>query len=82
MSGVQSINAITYNKHFLRADNTGYAALVGMGLTSASMMTKSKFARKCHKPLAYTTVGLTLLHLGVITYNRLEWERKQKEFIA
>lgn len=81
MTGIQGINTAN-NKPFLRAGNTGYTALIGLGLTTASAMTKNKSVKQFHKPLAFLTAGLTLLHLGVILHNRREWERKQKEFIG
>ena len=78
MSGITGIN-FTNNKHILRADNTGYAALAGIGLTTASAIIKSKSINKMHKPLAFISAGLTLLHLGVIIHNRNEWKKKLAE---
>ena len=78
MSRIQPINS-TNKKPFLRGDNTGYAALAGMSLTTVSVITKNKTVRKLHKPLGITTVGLTILHLGTIFYNRHKWQKKFKE---
>ena len=81
MPSVESVN-LTYNKPILRAGNTGYMALAGMCLTTVSAITKNNSIKKYHKPFAFITAGLTLLHLGVVIHNRLEWQKKQKEFIA
>ena len=81
MSGIQPIDS-TNKKPLLRADNTGYAALIGMGLTSASIMIKNKSIRKYHKHLGIITAALTLLHLGVILKHKRDWKNKQKEFIG
>ena len=78
LSGIRPINS-TNKKPFLRSDNTGYAALTGLCLTTASAMTKNKSVRKCHKPLGIITAGLTILHLGTILYNRYQWQKKLKE---
>ena len=79
MSGIQPINS-TNKKPFLRADNTGYAALTGLLLTGAAAAVKNKSVRKLHKPLAYTTIGLSFFHLGVILHNRNEWKKKSANF--
>ena len=75
MTSVQPINAVqtanTYNK-ILNPRTTGYAALGGMCLTTVSAMVKSKPIRKSHKPLAYITAALTLLHLGTTIKHRQE----------
>ena len=80
MTSVQKINAVqttnTYNK-ILNPRNTGYAALGGMCLTTVSAMIKSKSIRKSHKPLAFITFALTLLHLGTAIKHRQE---KKKQF--
>ena len=47
---------------------TGYAATVSLGLATVSGISKNKTFRKAHKPLAYVTAALTVLHLGLIEY--------------
>jgi hypothetical protein len=81
MPKVEKINSIS-NKPFLRTDNTGYAALAGIGLTIASAAAKNKSVKKLHKPLAFISAGAALLHLGIILHNRHEWKKKQKDFTA
>lgn len=81
MSKIQSINSIN-NKPLLSANNTGYAALTGLVLTTGAAIVKNKNVKKFHKPLAYLTGVLTLLHLGTILHNRNEWKKKQKELNA
>ena len=67
MVNIQPINTIqtSTNKRILNPKNTGYAALSGMFLTTVSAMVNSKQIRKSHKPLAFITAALTLLHLGI-----------------
>jgi len=81
LSGVQPINQ-TNNKPILRAGNTGYAALISLGLTTVTPFIKNKSAKKMHKPLAFITTCLTLLHVGTVIHNKLKWKKKQKEFIG
>ena len=81
MPGVDSLS-LTNKKPMLRTENTGYMALAGLGLTTASAIIKNKSVRKYHKPFALITAGLTLLHFGIVVHNRIEWQKKQKEFIA
>ena len=81
MAGIQPIKS-TNKKPILRANNTGYAALTGLALTTGAAIVNNKTAKKCHKPLAYITGALALLHLGVILHNQNEWKKKQKEFKA
>lgn len=56
---------------------TGYAATVSLGLATASGISKNKTFRKAHKPLAYVTAALTLLHIGLIEYYHYKF-RKNK----
>lgn len=69
MTAIQPIS----NK-ILNTRNTGYAALAGMCLTTASAMIKSPKVRKYHKPLAFVTAALTLIHLGMAEYHRMQWK--------
>ena len=47
---------------------TGYSATLGLGLAIASGISKNKSFRKAHKPLAYISAALSLLHIGLIEY--------------
>ena len=76
------VDSITNNKPMLRADNTGYMAVAGMCLTAFSALPKNKSVRKLHKPFAFITAGLTLLHLGTVIHNRLAWQKAHKEILA
>ena len=77
MTGIQPINS-TYKKPLLRADNTGYAALAGLALTTGAAFIKNKSIKKSHKPLAFVTGALTLIHLGVILNYQNKWKEQNK----
>lgn len=62
------------NTKILNTRTTGYVALAGMCLTTASAMIKSPKVRKSHKPLAFVTAVLTLIHLGIAEYHRMQWK--------
>lgn len=50
-------------KPIINASNTGYASLIGMGLTCASGMSRNKTVRSSHKYLSILTAAATILHL-------------------
>ena len=47
---------------------TGYTAAAGMGLSILSGLSKNKNLKKIHKPLAWSSAAVTLLHIGLIEY--------------
>ena len=79
MSKIEEINSLNKAPVF-NASNTGYMALTGLSLTTASAMVKNKSINKLHKPAAYITTGLTLLHLGIVLHNHKVWKEQQKKF--
>ena len=64
---------ITNNK-YITPKTTGYAAAVGIGLSLFSGALNNKNIRKFHKPLAYASVALTAIHIGLIEYNHYKWK--------
>ena len=54
---------------------TGYSATVGLGLSIASGISKNKSFRKAHKPIAYISGALTLLHIGLIEYYHHKYKK-------
>ena len=61
---------------YITPKTTGYSAAAGFALTAASGMSKSKEFRKTHKPFAWITAGLTLLHIGQIEYYKFKYKHK------
>ena len=62
----------------LTPKTTGYAALAGMGMTVVSGISKTKTLRKTHKPFAYLTGILSLLHVGLIEYYHYKYKKKSQ----
>ncbi len=56
--------------------STGYAAAGGLGLTVISGMSKNKYIRKAHKPLAIFSVLSAILHIGLIEYYHYKFKVK------
>jgi cytochrome b561 len=56
---------------------TGYASCAGLFCTAITGISNNKCIRKAHKPLAYITGFLTLLHLGLVEYMHYYWKHKQ-----
>ena len=81
MTTIQNTNQAIARKPLLTARNTGFMAMGAMGLTCATAMVKNKKAWKMHKPLAYISATLALLHLGTAVHNNLH-NKKNTEFIA
>ena len=66
-------------KEQINAKNTGYAAIGGLCLTMGSAVVNP--VKKYHKPLAITTIGLTLLHY--CSFSHFSSKKKNtKEYIA
>lgn len=62
---------------YITPKTTGYAALVGLGLTTLSGVSKNRALRKTHKPFAIFTGIVTLAHLALIEYNHYCWRRSK-----
>ena len=61
MTGIQPINS-TYKKPLLRADNTGYAALAGLALTTGAAFIKNKSIKKTFEMMKkYLMTGIAAL---------------------
>lgn len=56
-------------KTLINVSNTGYASLIGMGLTFASGMSKNKTIRNSHKYLSILTVAAAIWHLVKVFSN-------------
>lgn len=56
---------------------TGYVSAAGLGVTVLSGICSNKTVKKAHKPLAWATAGLTLLHIGLIEYYHYKYKHKQ-----
>ena len=54
---------------------TGYAATACLGAAVWSGISKNKTFRHQHKPLAYITVLLTAVHIGLIEYYRHKYKK-------
>lgn len=54
---------------------TGYGATAGLGLSIASGISKNKSFRKAHKPLAYFSAVMTLIHIGLIEYYHHKYKK-------
>lgn len=59
----------------LTPKTTGYSATVGLGLSIASGVSKNKNFRKAHKPLAYFSAVMTLIHVGLIEYYHHKYKK-------
>ena len=57
---------------------TGYSAVSALGLTMLSRFSKNKNLQKTHRPFAWLTVGLTLLHVGLIEYMHHKYKKGAK----
>lgn len=57
---------------------TGYASAVSLGLAVYSGVSKNKTIRKTHKPLAWITAGLTILHIGLTEYYHYKYKSSKK----
>lgn len=53
---------------------TGYTAASALCLTTISGLSKNKLIRKSHKPLAWASSVLTLIHIGLIEYYYLKYK--------
>lgn len=61
---------------YVTPKTTGYASAAGVALSAVSGMSKYKFIRNVHKPLGWTTVGLTAIHIGLIEYYHHKFKNK------
>lgn len=77
MVSIQPINYTNRNKTVISPMNTGYAALGGFCLTTASAMVKSPKIKNLHKPLAFITAALTFLHLGCVLQHHADRKNQQ-----
>lgn len=57
---------------------TGYLSLASFGTTILSGFTKNNTLRRIHKTSAYTTLGLTALHVGVTEYYSYKFKKDKK----
>ena len=55
---------------------TGYAAAAGLGLAVWSGISKNKTFKKTHKPFAWASALLTILHIGLIEYYHYKYRVK------
>ena len=53
---------------FITPKTTGYAAAASLVVAVASGAIKNKNIKKVHKPFAWITAALTILHIGLIEY--------------
>ena len=67
MSKIQKIEN-NYKKPILTPKSTGYLAAGALIITTARAFSKSKPITKSHKTFGFITVGLTLLHIGLVEY--------------
>ena len=55
---------------------TGYAAAAGVGITLLSGVNKNKTIKKIHKPVAWFTAAVSVLHIGLIEYYNYKFKHK------
>lgn len=67
--------AAIQNKYF-NPKVTGYAASGGIALTILSGVSKNRTISKMHKPLAYVSLFLTLVHILLVEYNHYIYNHK------
>ena len=47
---------------------TGYSATLALGMATISGISKNRNFRKAHKPFAYLSAALTVIHIALIEY--------------
>ena len=55
---------------------TGYAAAAGIGTTMLIGFSKNRVLKSFHKPAAWFTTGVTVLHIGLIEYYNYKFSHK------
>ncbi|MBR6127467.1 hypothetical protein IKQ21_07270 [bacterium] len=63
---------------YITPKSTGYASAVGLAVAAVSGISKNITLRKIHKPVAYFSAILTIIHIALIEYNHFAWKHKDK----
>ena len=74
MTKVQKIDN-NYKKPLLNAKNTGYIAASTLLATTLRSFSKAKPITKSHKFLGLFSAIMTLLHIGIIEYQRYKYKK-------
>jgi len=61
---------------YINSKTTGYAAAAGVGLTVLSGITKNKSVKRFHKPMAFMSIFLTALHIGITEFYHYKYRNK------
>ena len=76
MTTVQKVdNNINTKRPLLTPKTTGYLATGALLLTTARAFSNTKTVKKSHKILGYLTLGLTLLHVGLVEYLHYKYKK-------
>lgn len=73
------VNPINSQQKIITPKTTGYAATVGLALTTYSGITKNKTVRKTHKPFAYLTAIFTAIHIALIEYKHYQYKKQYSQ---
>jgi hypothetical protein len=74
MTTIQKINN-NYKKPILTPKNTGYLATGAILVTSIRAFTNTKPITKSHKIFGLISIGLTLLHVGLVEYLHYKYKK-------